>query len=94
MSTNYFYYRTERYNATVAYTSTDDNKIIFGASFCRPGDNFVKKLGRQIAEGRMNSNENWFFKSENERRCDTHSVILSYLDGRGDVSYTPKSFNP
>ena len=33
----------------------ENNKVTFGFSVCHPNDVFTKKLGRKIAEGRMNS---------------------------------------
>lgn len=55
LDTSYYYYRDEYVDITIAYRRkrTRDH-IIYGASFCHPIDQFSKKLGRKIAEGRMN----------------------------------------
>jgi len=88
MNTNYFYYRNNKYNVTIAYNSSE-GYVTYGASFCRPGDNFTKSLGRKIAEGRMNSCNKKFVAPGT--RWMTHELILTDLEA-GEVEYAPRSF--
>ena len=53
----YFYYlrnkeKTKIYG-TVCFTVNEDNTINRGVAYCNPHDKFNKKIGRQIAYGRM-----------------------------------------
>lgn len=60
MSTTRFQYvaiSRRRNPIIIAYTHDEEGGMIFvtfGASFCHENDRFSRRLGRQIAEGRMN----------------------------------------
>lgn len=52
------------YPVIVAYTASDSNgeiEITIGASFCSNRDRFNRRLGRQIAEGRLLHGSNMTF---------------------------------
>ena len=62
---------TARGGRTIAFRQIDENTIEFAIAKCSPKDNFNKKIGRRIAEGRLNSgkvevvNETWDYFMEN-----------------------------
>jgi|14_taG_2_1085336.scaffolds.fasta_scaffold04189_9 hypothetical protein len=91
--TCYFYYREGNFNVTVAYyRDTDD--VLFGAAFCRKGDSFSKKRGKQIAEGRMNVTPAVVQLPEGPSktpRRDVHTLILEELTA---CEYAPVRFSP
>lgn len=39
--------------ATIAFTNTEDGKVMFAVAHCNPKDVYHKARGRQIAEGRL-----------------------------------------
>lgn len=88
--TNYFYHRNNRYNVTIAYRRSDDGTVEYGASFCRKNERFVKRIGREIAVGRMNTYVSCIEDAPTERWM-LHEEILERLEDRED-SYVPNSF--
>lgn len=51
---SYHYAQVGEYRVTIAYQrSRDRASIRWGVAFCRATDQFVKRLGRTIADGRM-----------------------------------------
>lgn len=78
--TSYFYATVRGYKVTVAYKrSLDRTTVEFGAAFCRPTDPFLKRMGRQIAEGRMNTHFNALEISPDMSRFDMHTAIVDSL---------------
>lgn len=90
-SVSYFYHRTNRYNVTIAYQRRGDNTVAYGASFCRPGDQFSKRRGREIALGRMHTHDNIISKP-GSARWEVHESILLQLTRSDYVSYAPENF--
>lgn len=87
---NFFYYRNKRYRVTIAYRRNENGVVEYGASFCRNTDRFVKKIGRQIAVGRMNT----YFSSIEDaptERWMLHEEILSHLEAKLEA-YVPENF--
>lgn len=93
LSTSYFYYRSSKWNITIAYRrSTDRSRVVYGAAFCRNTDRFDKRLGRQIAEGRMQERPEVILTSNESTRLNTHFAILTHLSS---TPYAPaNSWNP
>ena len=89
-STCFFYHRTRRYNVTVAYRR-QGNRVVYGAAFCRPGDQFSKRRGREIALGRMDTYEH-YVSSPGSARWEVHEAILSGLTHQDFVPYVPENF--
>lgn len=87
----FFYHRTKSYNVTIAYQQIDGGQFRFGAAFCRPEDQFSKRLGRDIAVGRMGFCEPQPLPMNNPARWQVHSEILKSLDGHA-YDYIPDSF--
>jgi hypothetical protein len=88
----YFYYRTNRYRVTVAYRRGEDNRVSYGAAFCRPEDPFVKRRGRQIAEGRMRMNGDYVSADNETPRWRVHEAILDHLSYDGP-EWVPHNFH-
>jgi|15BtaG_2_1085339.scaffolds.fasta_scaffold09410_5 hypothetical protein len=94
--TCYFYHRpnNSKFGVTVAYKrNLVENAVIFGAAFCRKGDQFSKKRGRTIATGRLSTVPSAIAlpnDPEGTPRFDVHSMILSYLENVCD--YAPQTF--
>jgi hypothetical protein len=93
LPTSFFYYRSSKWNITVAYRrSSDRSQVIYGAAFCRLTDRFDKRLGRQIAEGRMRECTEFISTPNEPTRLNTHFAILSHLSS---TTYAPtNSWNP
>lgn len=52
----YCYLHGNRRHVSIARKiDRENNLVVFGFSVCHPNDTFQKSLGREIAEGRMNS---------------------------------------
>ena len=78
--TSYFYAHVDGYRVTVAYKrALDRGSVVFGAAFCRPTDAFQKRMGRQIAEGRMNTIGQPILLDANMTRFDMHTAIIQSL---------------
>jgi len=92
-SYHFFYHRTKRYNVTIAYRRTESNSVIYGAAFCRPGDQFSKKLGRNIACGRMDTYNNCI-ENPGSARWEVHESILDQLTYGVVDPYVPDNFRP
>lgn len=86
----YFYHRTPRYNVTVAYQRGEDDLLTYGAAFCRPEDQFVKRRGRQIALGRMHTQEHEV--TAGPARWEAHEAILTELLQNREVDWVPHNF--
>lgn len=91
-STCFFYHRTRRYNVTIAYRRRGDT-VVYGAAFCRPGDQFNKRRGREIAVGRMQTYDN-YIRNPGSARWEVHDAILDRLAVREFVPYAPDNFQP
>lgn len=89
----YFYHRSKRYNVTVAYRRRHDNTVSYGAAFCRPEDQFVKRLGRRIAIGRMDTFEH-VIQNPGASRWEVHEAILDALTRQDLTHYVPENFRP
>lgn len=87
---SYFYFRNSRYNVTVAYRRNDDGTASYGASFCRPTDQFVKSMGRKIAEGRLINNDVKVFNPPISR-LGLHEKIVESIS-QGFPGYSPRGF--
>ena len=61
-SIRFYYLHPYNGHITIAY-KVNGNSITMGAAFCSPSDSFTKKVGRQIAAGRM-------AKSPHTLECD------------------------
>ncbi len=85
LDTAYFYYRDEYISITVAYRRkrTRDH-VLYGAAFCHPSDQFNKKMGRAIAEGRMYKPSHKSYGSlktlSNDTRFAVHDLILTDIE--------------
>lgn len=91
--TCFFYHRTKRYNVTIAYRRQGDNSVVYGAAFCRPGDQFSKHRGREIALGRMET-YNYVIRNPGGARWEVHESILDNLARQHFVPYVPDNFRP
>ena len=89
----YFYHRSKRYNVTIAYQRRADNTVAYGASFCRPRDQFVKQRGREIALGRMCAYDH-ILANPGGARWEVHEAILDALTRESLVPYVPENFRP
>jgi hypothetical protein len=89
----YFYHRSKRYNVTVAYRRRHDNTVAYGAAFCRPEDQFVKRQGRRIAIGRMDTYDH-ILTNPGSSRWEVHEAILDALTRLDLVPYAPENFRP
>ena len=50
----YFYIRNNKWPAAIAYDYDPEVRTLtFGAAFCNPKDQFNKKTGRRVAQGRF-----------------------------------------
>ena len=99
LDTCFFYHRNDNWNVTVAY-SRNGNSVSYGASFCRPEDQFEKRMGRKIASGRLalvhSADPCWADQSlisvdDDAMRWEVHEAILESLN-RGDYGYIPRNF--
>jgi hypothetical protein len=92
----YFYHRPaySKFGVTVAYRrNVIENAVTFGAAFCRKGDQFSKKRGRLIAEGRLDNIPAAIALPDNPAgvpRFDVHSMILSFLENV--CEYAPQTY--
>ena len=61
---------------TLAFNTNDDG-IYYGAAFCSPCDNFSRKIGRAIAQGRLNSDKGAFsfIKVSDANELNTSDVL-------------------
>ena len=89
----FFYHRTKRYNVTIAYRRQGDNSVVYGAAFCRPGDQFSKRRGREIALGRMETYDH-VIRNPGGARWEVHESILDRLTRQHLNSYVPDNFRP
>ena len=89
-TTSYFYHRNSDFNVTIAYQRLDDGSAVYGAAFCRKGDQFSKRIGRRIAEGRMRIYEPTVSNAPTERWA-LHQQILDRLNFR-EFGYIPETF--
>ena len=91
-----YFYHNGTYRVTVAYQrNPEDGSVAYGASFCRPGDQFTKTRGRQIAEGRMNLVLKSFprvnIQNAPPERWALHEEILRRLEAQ-EFGYVPTCF--
>ena len=92
----YFYHRPDysKFAVTVAYRrNLAENAVEFGAAFCRKSDQFNKKRGRMIAEGRLAATPAAVAlpsAPDGVPRYDVHSMILSFLENV--CEYSPQTF--
>tara|TARA_B100001094_G_scaffold149278_1_gene144507 strand:+ start:15260 stop:15640 length:381 start_codon:yes stop_codon:yes gene_type:complete len=89
----FFYHRTKRYNVTIAYQRRGDNSVVYGAAFCRPGDQFIKRRGRDIALGRMDAYDRSVL-NPGGTRWEVHESILNRLTQYDSPPYVPGNFRP
>ena len=88
---SYFYHRSGNYDITVAYQRSKlKTQVRFGAAFCGPQDEFRKKLGRRVAEGRMIGYTHVLHELEGSGRWETHENILNALEMF--YEYSPEGF--
>lgn len=88
----FFYHRTNKYNVTVAYQRDSRNSVTYGAAFCGPGDQFVKRFGREIASGRLSTVACAVDMSGTDgKRWEVHEAILESLNSEV-LGYTPENF--
>lgn len=91
-STSYFYHRNNGYDVTIAYKRVDDwCRVIYGASFCHPNDQFSKAIGRKIAEGRMSAYAYSLDCGPDVGRFGIHEKILDTLETEYD--HSPSQFS-
>ena len=85
-----YFYHNGTYRTTIAYQRNDDGTVSYGASFCRPTDQFTKQLGRKIALGRMRFQLPLIHNAP-EARWALHEEILRRLEAR-EHRYVPSCF--
>ena len=85
-----YFYHNGTYRTTIAYQRNSDGSVSYGASFCRPTDQFTKQLGRKIAEGRMNLMVP-AIKNAPAERWALHEEILRRLEAQ-EFGYVPTCF--
>lgn len=83
-TTCYFYHSNNGYNLTVAYKRehadmNGDSNVVYGAAFCHPSDQFNKKIGRDIAEDRMNDGDSTIHMPYDSKRYQVHEAIIESL---------------
>ena len=85
-----YFYHNGTYRTTIAYQRNSDGSVTFGASFCRPSDQFTKARGRKIAEGRMKCWIPTIVNAPSERWA-LHEEILRRLNSQ-EFGYVPSCF--
>ena len=94
IGTCFFYHRNDSWNVTIAYLR-DGDAVHYGASFCRPEDQFEKRMGRKIASGRLALSAGSVmaatFVGDKAMRWEVHEAILESLERR-DYDYIPQNF--
>ncbi len=85
-----YFYHNGTYRTTIAYQRNADGSVSYGASFCRPTDQFTKHRGRKIAEGRMNLMVPTI-KNAPAERWALHEEILRRLEAQ-EFGYVPTCF--
>tara|TARA_Y100001963_G_C6666396_1_gene392947 strand:- start:287 stop:586 length:300 start_codon:yes stop_codon:yes gene_type:complete len=91
---SYFYHNERQYKVTIAYRREHaipnrESKVIYGASFCHPSDQFNKKVGREIAEDRMNGGDSIISMPFDSKRYEVHEAILENLSS---LPWTPDHY--
>jgi hypothetical protein len=90
MKDTYYFYgqTTDNQRFAVAARMYEENTYILGISLCSLKDNFNKKLGRTIAEGRV---ERWI-NSSTPKNCKGNR-LLSNIKNIGELHYTTALLN-
>lgn len=87
----FFYHRNNGYDVTIAYQRLGSDAFRYGAAFCHPEDQFDKKMGRNIATGRMEFCSPIHTRGSNVARWQLHDRILESLDAH-EFGWVPENF--
>lgn len=89
--TSFFYSSLFGHKITIAYKrSRDRGLVVFGAAFCSTHDRFMKSMGRNIAEGRLECRPQTILIDAGMTRFDMHHIILMSVR---TLPYAPTSLS-